>query len=407
MKFVKFLRATLLSLTLVCLLALVYGFYAVPDEICTVPGEDVKLSSVYSLRFQTAQISRRELKSLKQGNYKINVKIFNTLPVKTMNMKVSQRRYVVPSGKIFGLRLFTNGVIVVGINEIETENGKINAAQRAGLKKGDAIVSINGKKVKSSSEVSSILESMGGEPFEICFERNSKQYKTTYRLEFSKTDNKYVAGLWIRDSAAGIGTMTYYYKASKIYAGLGHGVYDSDTNGILPLYNGDIVHACINGCNKGTSGKAGELCGSFSSNTCGSLLINSDCGVYGILFDSNENADEMPVALKSEVKTGKAEIISTVDSSGPQHFEIEIEKIYSDKSSNRNMIIKITDRKLIEKTGGIVQGMSGSPIVQNGMLVGAVTHVLVNDPLCGYAIFAQTMTQMSDSVLQKSQDIAS
>ena len=402
-KAIKFIKNIIIFATLSMLCLLIYSFFTVPDEIYTVPNRNINLKEIYSLRPITQEITERELKTFsKEGNYKVNVKLLGTIPVKTLSMTVGKRRYVVPSGNIFGLRLFTNGVVIVSTGTVDTQSGTVNPAKIAGLEAGDAITQINGQDVTTCKEVTDIFAAYNGYPFEIKYVRNNKEYSCSFNLYYSVNDKKYLAGLWIRDSAAGIGTMTFYEKDSGIFAGLGHGVYDTQSSEILPLYNGDIVGATINGCYKGKNGQAGELCGVFTSNTCGLLNINCETGVYGYLNDYSNAKNEIAVALKDEVQTGAAQIISTVDEKGPQYYSIEIEKIDKTDSQFRNMVIKITDERLIQKTGGIVQGMSGSPIIQNGMLVGAVTHVYINDPLHGYAIFAYSMLETSDLLIDES-----
>ncbi|MGN1195906.1 MAG: SpoIVB peptidase, partial [Acutalibacteraceae bacterium] len=314
---------------------------------------------------------------------------------------VGKRQYAVVSGEIFGLRMYTDGVLIVGTQEIETANGKISPAENAGIKKGDVIVSINGEKVNNCAKVSELLSKAADNAVTLVIRRSDKNYTISFTSAFSSTEQKYRAGLWIRDSAAGIGTVTFYDKETGLFAGLGHAVCDADTGCILPMQYGDTVQATICGCYKGKSGQAGELCGTFSNNTTGVLLLNSDIGVYGCFSTQLKNATLTPVALKEEVKTGKAQIISTVDESGPKTFEINIVKIDKSDSAHRNMIIEVTDENLLEITGGIVQGMSGSPIIQNGMLVGAVTHVFVNDPTKGYAVFASDMMEQKLAIEQQ------
>ena len=217
-----------------------------PDEIYTVPNRNINLKEIYSLRPITQEITERELKTFsKEGNYKVNVKLLGTIPVKTLSMTVGKRRYVVPSGNIFGLRLFTNGVVIVSTGTVDTQSGTVNPAKIAGLEAGDAITQINGQDVTTCKEVTDIFAAYNGYPFEIKYVRNNKEYSCSFNLYYSVNDKKYLAGLWIRDSAAGIGTMTFYEKDSGIFAGLGHGVYDTQSSEILPLYNGDIVGATI------------------------------------------------------------------------------------------------------------------------------------------------------------------
>ena len=236
----------------------------------------------------------------------------------------------------------------------------------------------------------------GGDEVELLIERAGKKQTVKLLPARSKVDSKFKAGLWVRDSSAGIGTVTFYDRKNGIFAGLGHAVCDVDTGEELPISGGDAVNAAVKGCYKGKDGSPGELCGVFAPGEIGELYENCGIGVYGA-FSELPKTVEMPVAIADEVKTGKAQIISTVDADGPQYYDIEITKIYT-KSGQRNMIIEVRDKRLIEKTGGIVQGMSGSPIVQNGMLVGAVTHVFINDPLKGYAIFAQTMAEEAERI---------
>ena len=203
-----------------------------------------------------------------------------------------------------------------------------------------------------------------------------------------------------------MGTVTFVDNTTGLFAGLGHAICDVDTGDAMPLRTGDIVGATIRGCVKGTSGTPGELCGVFSTGVIGELFINGNKGVYGILNKTEKKAKRIPVALCEEVKVGKAEIISTVNGTTPDYYEIEIVKIYKSDGEEKNMVIKVTDEDLLKKTGGIVQGMSGSPIIQNGMLVGAVTHVFVNDPQQGYAIFAEQMLDTADTLLKELENAA-
>jgi stage IV sporulation protein B len=210
-------------------------------------------------------------------------------------------------------------------------------------------------------------------------------------------DGKYKAGLWLRDSSAGIGTLTFYDGKTGVFGGLGHAVCDVDTMSVIPLSGGDALSAVINGCYKGSNGATGELCGVFGSEKIGSLMINGSSGVYGRLNQYDKNAKSLPVASRQEIKLGPAQIISTVDNGGPEYYDIEIIKINLAADTNeRNMTIEIKDEGLISKTGGIVQGMSGSPIVQDGYFVGAVTHVFLNNCLQGYGIFAENMMKTCD-----------
>lgn len=401
-KTVKILRIVLICTVVSLLSLLIFGFFSIPDEISTLDSEGMKLNVIYSL--DPLDNRAQTFKNSGEGVIDVKVNLFKAIPVKNSRVKVQRRRYVVPSGEIFGLRLYTRGVVVISTDIIDTPSGAKYPAKDAGIVKGDIIIAMNGKAVNDHTQVSDMIKGSEGNAIKIAFVRNGQSFETLFTPVYSSAQGKFVGGLWIRDSAAGIGTMTFYEKSTGAYGGLGHAVCDVDTGEILPLSEGDIVEAKISGCHKGRSGEAGELCGSFSGDAFGELFGNTSSGVFGLLGTIKNNSpisDEMPVAVKSEVKTGKARIISTVDETGPQYYDIEIEKIYIDDAQNRNMIIRITDEKLLEKTGGIVQGMSGSPIVQNKMLVGAVTHVFINEPGKGYAIFAENMIEKCDEVLKE------
>ena len=395
-KGIKLLKTLLITITVAALSLVVYGFYTVPDELYCVSFDDLQTNGIYTISYKNkAAANLRSIgTSAESRKYEVNVSLFNSIPVKTSSLTISERKYVVPSGEIFGLRLYTQGVVVIKTDTVDTSAGYASPAEKAKLQKGDIILKVNGEYVTSSNSLSLLFCNSGGASFEIEYLRDSKAYKTTLTTLYSESENKYKAGLWIRDSAAGIGTMTFYCPESGLFASLGHGVCDVDTGEILPFSNGDTVKADICGCYKGENGKAGELCGTFLSEVTGILFCNCSEGVYGKLSDYDKSQKVLPLAMSYEVEEGNAQIISSVDNEGAKYYDIEITKL-SD-TEEKNMVIKITDEELIKKTGGIVQGMSGSPIIQNGMLVGAVTHVFLGDPTQGYAIFAQTMLEKLD-----------
>ncbi len=405
-KSIKAIRTVMLTVTSVLLCLLVYGFYAVPDELYCISDKRESVNEIYTITYGKKISSVGQKNTGQSEKYEAEVSLLNVIPVKSSAVTVKNRDYVEISGELFGLRLFTEGVMIVRTDEVDTEIGAVSPAKSAGLQKGDVIYSLNGTKVKTSQQVSEIFLKAGAETMTMEYFRGDKLNTVRFSLAYSASEGKYKAGLWIRDSAAGIGTMTFYDVGTGMFASLGHGVCDVDTGEILPLSNGDIVSAHISGCYKGKSGKAGELCGVFNPEVRGQLLCNCETGVYG-KTDKISAKSLVPVAAKSEVKTGKAQIISTVDKNGPEYYDIEITKVTGSSSQNKNMVIKVTDNKLIEKTGGIVQGMSGSPIIQDNMLVGAVTHVFVSDPTQGYAIFAETMLEKARSLYREELSVAS
>lgn len=395
-KIIKALCFAVIVFCSVLMGTVVYGFYALPDNIHTMSGGDIDVGFyTCSLPDKGATEGYKSVATV--GEYKLNISLFNKIPVKISNLTVSDRKYVVPSGDIIGLRLFTKGVMIVAVDSVDTHYGYVNPSKQAKLQTGDVITVLNGCEIESSSQVEKIISSCEGNSISVEYIRNNVTYETSITPVYSASEAKFKTGLWIRDSAAGIGTMTFYEKNTGLFAGLGHAVCDIDTGEVLPLSNGDIVSAAISGCVKGKSGTAGELCGSFRNQSLGTLFLNDEFGVFGYLTDTDNAAEEIPVALKNEIKVGSAKIISTVDETGKAYYDVEIEKINPDDKNGKNMIIKITDIELIGKTGGIVQGMSGSPVIQDGKLVGAVTHVFLNDPTRGYAISAETMLNKVDN----------
>ncbi len=302
-------------------------------------------------------------------------------------------------GYPIGLKLYADGVVIVGTEAVDTQNGLVNTAEKAGLKLGDIIKKVNGNEVKSNSQVSAIIEKSAGRELIFEAERNGKIFEVSFKAEFSQSEQKYKAGIWIRDSSAGIGTVTFCTKDGG-FASLGHAVCDIDTKSTIPISQGECTEAKLTGFIKGQNGSAGELCGYLENKRTGVIFSNDSLGVYGCFDSLPENQVLYEIASASEIKTGEAEIITTVENGITQSYEILIEKIDEKSTENKNLVIRITDRELIEKTGGIIQGMSGSPIIQNGKLIGAVTHVFLNDATGGFGIFAETMLYKLQSNMQ-------
>lgn len=403
--FFKILSLAGLILTSVIFCFVLYGVKTLPNEIHLIENEKINVNGIYSFDVskEAAALSRNTnsdfLSFDSEKKYSLDISVFKKIPVKSTSVTISKRKYVIPVGDVFGIRLFTSGVVVVGTDDVYTADGAVNPADKAGIKPGDIVTAINGEKVEKVKDFTKFLQKNESQNIVLDIMRDDKSFSTELTPVISKNDNNYKVGLWIRDSMAGVGTITYYDENSGIFGGLGHAVCDVDTGIIMPLSNGDAVDTVIGGCYKGTSGATGELCGVFQQEDIGSLIKNCSCGIFGKLDKADFDGKNIPVATKQEVKTGNAQIISTVDDKGPKYYDIKIIKIFSnDSETSKNMIIEVTDPDLIDKTGGIVQGMSGSPIIQNGMLVGAVTHVFVNNPLQGYAIFADSMISISNEI---------
>lgn len=401
----KSFKVLAVSLTVLCtaIFSSVYVMDRVlPDKYMVVEGQEFSINSVIPVEVDFSQIkqSGRALgQSASGGEYSANLKLLGLVPIKSVTAEIVDELYVEPLGEPFGVKIYTSGVIVVGFSKVDADSGEISPAEAAGIKEGDNIISVGGYEVNSNSRVAEIIENSGGNPVTIKLIRGDKTIYLDLTPALSAGEGKYKAGLWVRDSSAGIGTLTFYSPSLNMLAGLGHGICDSDTDELLPLNTGEIVDAEIFGLEKGVSGAPGELKGRFTGEVLGNLLINGETGVYGAANVAGISDNLIRIAMKQEVKTGAAVLYCTIDGETPKAYKCEIEKVhFNDDNLTQNMIIKVTDPELIAKTGGIVQGMSGSPIIQDGKLIGAITHVFIGEPTRGYGIFAETMYNTAISV---------
>jgi len=310
-------------------------------------------------------------------------------------------REVIALGRAVGIKMFSDGVIVVGFSEVSSESGDLSPAKDCGLKEGDIITHINSQEVDTIEQVQEILQTCAGDEMSIRALRGEKQVQMTAQAVKCSADGAYKMGAWIRDSMAGIGTLTFYDPNSGAFGALGHGINDVDTAKLMPLQSGSIMYAEVTDVKRGASGTPGELHGAFQvNNDLGELCANTGSGIFGTLTDESMVAGQTPVqvAARSEVKTGSAVILSNIAGDTVEEYQVEITHVYPAGSGDtRDLMIRVTDQRLLDATGGIVQGMSGSPILQNGKLVGAVTHVLVNNPTEGYGILAENMLAAADT----------
>ena len=304
---------------------------------------------------------------------------------------------VVPVGRAVGIKLFSDGVVVVGTSEIVTADGKSNPARECGLRAGDIITHINSTEVDTIEEVSALLQELEGEEMCISAIREDRKVMLTAQAVFCPGDNTYKLGAWIRDSMAGIGTVTFYCPDTGAFGALGHGINDLDTALLMPLESGTILAASVSGVQKGQIGAPGQLKGTFKlDSTLGELTANTAEGVFGTMSNTDWFAGQtMETAQRNEVKAGNATILSNINGESVEEYTIRILKVYPASASEggRDFLIQVTDQRLLDTTGGIVQGMSGSPIMQNGKVVGAVTHVMVDDPTTGYGIWIGNMLE--------------
>lgn len=373
---------------------------ALPDTFYTTgETENLVIASMPWVRVQHAQKDvARAGGSRADTSQNVTLALFGTIPLKTVRTVQIESRSVQVCGSPFGIKMFSDGALVVAFSDQYTRLGTENPAKEAGLKLGDLIVSAGGHTVRSNEELTQAITAAGGTPLSIVYRRDGAQYTTMLTPVQDAATGVYRAGLWVRDSSAGIGTMTFLDPANGTFAGLGHAISDTDTGADITLLSGEIVPVMVTGCVKGTAGSPGELRGEFSAATAGTVLANDTTGVYGH-YTASPAGQNCPVCQPQEIALGEAQIWTTIAGSTPKAYSVQIERVnMTSGDPNRNLLIKVTDPELLAATGGIVQGMSGSPILQNGRLVGAVTHVLVNDPTRGYGIFATTMLEKADAI---------
>ena len=338
----------------------------------------------------------------KNETYRVDLKMFGLIPFSTTTVEVVNKMQVSVLGTPFGIKLYTNGVLVVDIKGVKTDNGVVNTAKSAGLKTGDYIQSVDGYRILSNEDIAEIVENSGGKELNFTVLRSDKEKSIKIKPVFESESGKYRVGIWVRDSSAGIGTLTFYSPYNNVICGLGHEVSDGDTGEKFNIISGEMVNADIISVKKGKNGAPGELVGKFGYSVISKILSNEDDGVFGILGGQLQASSLTEVALKQDVKTGDAQILTTVKGATPKLYSCYITLIKSAyKSKTQNFVVTVTDNDLLNTTGGIVQGMSGSPILQNGKLVGAVTHVFLDNTDKGYGIFAENMLDTANKIAEK------
>jgi stage IV sporulation protein B len=338
------------------------------------------------------------VKASEQGKNEMLLE-FAGFPIKKVDVNVLKEFRVIPGGQSIGVKLNTVGVLVVGHHLVNTTNGKKSPGEIAGIKIGDIITEINGSKIEKMTDVAPFVQNAGqnNQSLNMVISRESGKFTTKLTPLKDKGENTYKLGLYIRDSAAGIGTMTFVHPQSKKYGALGHVISDMDTKKPIVVEDGQIVRSTVTSIEKGSNGDPGEKLARFSSDReiVGNIQKNSPFGIFGKMNKELKNRimdKPIPIALSNQVKEGPAKILTVVNDDKVEEFDIEIVSTIPQKfPATKGMVIKVTDPKLLEKTGGIVQGMSGSPIIQDGKLVGAVTHVFVNDPTSGYGVHIEWM----------------
>ena len=315
------------------------------------------------------------------------------LAPKSIKTSSKINKKVIISGEAAGIKLLASGVLVMGFENVDTVDGKHCTAEGVDLKIGDIILEVDDKKVETNTELSKKTKESNGKKMKLKVLRNNKEHITYITPAKSQMYDEYKLGLWVKDSSAGVGTITFIDKNTKNFAALGHGITETEDNYILPILTGGLVKTKIVDVVRGERGKPGELRGTLTNDLIAQINLNTEYGIYGKMDDINflQNKEEKEILPKEKIKQGKAYIYSVLSGNKKEKYEIKIERVLLNSASNKNLIIKIVDKRLLKNAGGIVQGMSGSPIIQDDKLVGAVTHVFLNDPTRGYGVFAENM----------------
>lgn len=336
------------------------------------------------------------MKSNKIYKDKLQIKLLGLIPIKSVAVSKIDDLELYPGGINVGIKLSTKGVLVVAHSDIASSEGKIESpAKASGIEIGDIIIKINGEEIENSKDLSKKIKNLEKPRISMDFIRGGEVQNKEMNLE--KENDEYKLGLWVRDSTAGIGTLTFYDKNTSTFGALGHPITDGDTNKPFLIKDGELLNSSVISIKRGEKGDPGELKGLFvnEKESLAKIEKNTESGIFGEAKNSLINPvfnKTLKVGFRNEVKEGPAKIITTIDEEGPKMYDVEIVKLLpQDEPGPKSMVIKVTDEELIEKTGGIVQGMSGSPIIQNNKLIGAVTHVLINKPDVGYGIYIEWM----------------
>ena len=346
------------------------------------------------------------IEPITQGNVNLELMLFGFFPIKQLTIHVTSPKRLIPGGNSIGVSLYTDGALIVGTSDVTDKHGITHfPAIDAGLLPGDIITKVNGVAVKDATHLSHLVNKVKGKEVELEYKRDNRVLIARIRPVADERDSKYRLGLWVRDSTAGVGTLTFIDPETQYMGALGHAITDVDTGTLLSVKGGEISESTIIDVKIGKKGLPGELVGNFSHDrkVLGKIIKNTGFGIYGKSISKIQNPiykAPLPIAYQYQVRPGKATILTTVDDKGIQEYDIEIIRVNRQTSPNpKGLVLEITDTRLLEKTGGIVQGMSGSPIIQNGRIIGAVTHVFVNEPKKGYGIFIEWMLDEVNKII--------
>lgn len=411
MKKIKFVLTVFLLLVIYCYIVF---YISIPENIFIMNNEKISLKILPGIELiettmtnnsnfneSIERVNNVEEKNLIKENINysnLEVKLFSRITLKNIKVAKLDEVKIVPVGKIIGLKLYTNGVLVVGMSEIDdANNDKAKPYENSDIKPGDIILEIDKKIIEDIDNLKQTVNNSNGKMLEITILRNGKMLNTNI-IPVQTEESKYQLGLWVKDAATGVGTITFYEPQSNSFGILGHGITDSDTNNLINIESGELVTAKVISLKRGEENVPGEIKGTIiNSQNIGEIIKNTQFGVFGKLNNLTalniDKSKAIEVASRDEIKEGEAKILCSINSSNvSKEYKIEIERIYKDNDyNNKSMLIRITDEELLKQTGGIIRGLSGAPIIQNGKFIGAVTNVLVSNPELGYAIFGDMM----------------
>lgn len=397
----KFLKICVITF-FVLLYLYVTVYSAIPDKITMIEGKEMSypFHNFVTLSLDakcSVKAVNNKLVSSNVGKENVKLSLFGFIPLKTVDINVISANTVIAGGNVIGIKLNTPGLTVVSFEEFFTRDySKAKPYEGKNIQRGDMILSINDKGIESVDDFVNELQNIKDGKITLEIMRNDIKFTEVFYSKIDRNDGKYKLGIWVKNVTSGVGTVTYINPQNGEFGALGHGINDIDESNLLKITGGKAYEAVVLSVNKGKKGTPGEIRGAMrEGKVYGTVTQNTNCGIFGYLsgnVDINDNQYE--VSLKNEVTTGDAKILCTVSGNDCEEYDIKIEKVnYNNEIDRKDMVIRVTDKNLLEKTGGIVQGMSGSPIIQNGKIIGAVTHVLINDPTRGYGIFIENMLE--------------
>ena len=372
----------------------------IPKQITLLEGENLEIKTLYGLEV----VETSSTISGNENTIKLSLNLLGQ-NVKDVTLNVLEDIEVIPIGNIIGLKLYTNGVLIVGMSEIENINNVIEKPfENLDIKEGDTIIKVNNSEIQDIEALQKEINNSEGENINLTLLKEDGTISTSNIKPVQVGNKEYKLGLWVKDAATGVGTLTHYEPDTKQFAALGHGITDVDTDKLINIDSGSIVKSKVVSIQKGEEGKPGEIRGSIINQpVIGKVYKNTEFGIFGEITETSnlqiDYSKKFKVALRDEIEEGDASIYCSLDGKETKEYKIKIEKIFKENNANnKSMLIEVVDEELIQKTGGIIRGLSGAPIIQNNKFVGAVTNVLVNMPTKGYAIFADIMIKNMNSL---------